>query len=61
MSEVLLIQMVGEHMMDWLIYDLRNITEYTIERMSLQDERNILTELNLFGVLPKEDYRSLMG
>jgi len=40
MNEVPLTQMVGEHMMDWLICDLRNTIEYIIERMNLQDERN---------------------
>ena len=39
---------------------MRNIIEYTMERMSLQDEINTLMELNHFGVLQKEDYQDSM-
>jgi hypothetical protein len=52
--------MDGQHMMDWWILDMRNTTEFTIERMNLPDETNTLTELNHFGASQKEDFRDSM-
>jgi hypothetical protein len=47
--------MVGQHMMDSWILDMRNTTEFIMERMNLRDETNISTELNHSGASQKED------
>jgi len=39
---------------------MKNITEFIIERMSLQDESNILMELKVFGVTQNVDLQNSM-
>ena len=42
-------------MIDSLMYDMKSITEFITEKMSLRDEPNTLIEQRVFGASQKED------
>ena len=48
-----IIQMAGTVIMDWLIWSIKNILEYTMERTNLLGEEAILMGLKASGVLLK--------
>ena len=50
--------MAGAVIMDWLIWGIKNILEYTMERTNLLGEEAILMGLKASGVLLKQGSQS---
>ena len=53
--------MAGAVIMDWLIWGIKNILEYTMERTNLLGEEAILMGLKVSGVLLKQGSLSSVG